>query len=86
MNEFDKKWESVEDRMKIVPGKDVFSALNVHLQSKYKIALSPIFVVESFSRDEVSPQISDLLHKLEEIRKEDAPEQPSFEFAPTMPE
>ena len=86
MNEFDKKWESVENRMKIVPGKEVFSALNAHLQSKYKIALSPISVVESFQRDEISPQIADLLRKLDEIRKEDAPDQPTLEFAPTGPE
>ena len=86
MNEFDKKWESVENRMKIVPGKEVFSALNAHLQSKYKIALSPIFVVESFLRDEISPQIADLLGKLDELRKEDAPDQPSLEFAPNAPE
>ena len=86
MNEFDKKWESVENRMKIVPGKEVFSALNAHLQSKYKIALSPIFVVESFLRDEISPKIADLLRKLDEIRKEDAPDQSSLEFAPATSE
>lgn len=83
MNEFDKKWESVENRMKIVPGKEVFSALNAHLQLKYKIALSPTFVVESFQRNEVSQEVADLLQKLDEIRKEDAPDQPSLEFTPT---
>lgn len=86
MNEFDKKWQSVENRMKIVPGKELISALNAHLQSKYKIALSPIFIVESFQRNEVSQQVADLLHKLDEIRKEDAPDQPSLEFAPNAAE
>ena len=85
MNEFDKKWESVENRMKIVPGKEVFSALNAHLQLKYKIALSPISVVESFLRDEISPQIAALLCKLDEIRKEDAPDQAALEFSPVVP-
>jgi hypothetical protein len=86
MNEFDKTWESVENRMKIVPGKELFSALNTHLQLKYKISLSPIFVVESFLRDEISPQIVELLRKLDGIRKEDAPDQTSLEFTPSMPE
>jgi len=86
MNEFDKKWESVEDRMKIVPGKEVFSALNAHLQTKYKIALSPRFVVDSFLRDEISPQIAALLQKIDEIRKEDAPDQDLLEFKPATPE
>lgn len=54
--------------MKIVPGKEVFSALNAHLQLKCKIALSPIFGVESFSRGEISPQLAALLCKLGEIR------------------
>ena len=86
MNEFDKKWESVETRMKIVPGKEVFSALNAHLQSKYKIALSPNFVAESFLRSEVCPQIVALLQKLDEIRKEDAPDQAALEFPPPVPD
>jgi hypothetical protein len=84
MNEFDKKWESVENRMKIVPGKEIFSALNAYLQPKYKIALNPIFVAESFSRDEISPQIAGLLYKLDEIRKEEASDQ--LEFTPVAPE
>lgn len=86
MNEFDKKWESVEDRMKMVPGKEVFSALNAYLQPKHKIALSPMFVAESFSRSEISPKIADLLCKLDEIRKEEAPDQASLEFTSPTPE
>jgi energy-coupling factor transporter ATP-binding protein EcfA2 len=86
MNDFDKKWESVEDRMEIVPGKEVFSALNAYLQAKYKIALNPIFVAESFSRSEISPQIVNLMCKLDEIRKEEAQDQTSLEFTPLIPE
>ncbi len=86
MNEFDKKWESVENRMKIVPGKEVLSALNAHLQLKYKIALSPIFVVASFLRGEISPQIAALLCKLDEIRKEETPDQAALEFAQAVPD
>ena len=85
MNEFDQKWSTVELRMKIVPGKEVFSALNAYLQTKYKISLNPIFVVESFQREEISPEVSDLLHKLEAIRKEDVPDQAALEFAPASP-
>jgi hypothetical protein len=83
MNEFDQKWSTVEQRMKIVPGKEVFSALNSHLQSKYKISLNPIFVVESFTREEINPHVVALLNKLDEIRKEDAPDQAALEFPQT---
>ena len=54
--------------MEIVPGKEVFSALNAHLQLKGKISLFPIFVVESFPRGEISPKLAALLCKLVEIR------------------
>ena len=66
--------------MKLVPGKEVFSALNAHLQSKYKISLNPIFVVESFTREEISQQVAALLQKLDALRKEDAPDQAALEF------
>jgi predicted ATP-dependent endonuclease of OLD family len=80
MNEFDGKWATVDGRMKIVPGKEVFSALNVYLQAKYKISLNPIFVVESFNREEINPNIIILLNKLDEIRKQNAPDQTALEF------
>ena len=82
MNEFDQKWSTVELRMKIVPGKEIFSALNAHLQTKYKISLNPIFVAESFLRDEINPEVSELLQKIETIRKEEVPDQAALEFAP----
>jgi hypothetical protein len=80
MNDFDEKWKSAENRMKIVPGKEIFSALNAHLQKKYNITLSPIAVIESFSRNEIGQSIVDLLNKLNEIRKEDAADQVSLEL------
>jgi hypothetical protein len=86
MNEFDQRWESTEGRMKMVPGKELFSALNEHLQLTYKIALSPLLIVESFSRSEVCPQLVDLLRRLDDLRKEEAPDQPSLDFAPSVSE
>jgi hypothetical protein len=81
MNDFDEKWATTEGRMKMVPGKELLSALNAHLQRTQKIALSPLLVVESFSRAEICPQLAQLLRKLDELRKEEVPDQPSFEFA-----
>jgi hypothetical protein len=82
MNEFDQKWASPEGRMAMVPGKEIFSALNSHLQQAHRIALSPIVVVGCFLRDEVCPQLLALLLKLDELRTAEVPEQPSLEFAP----
>ena len=85
MNEFDKKWASTEGRMAMVPGKELFSVLNAHLQQSHRIALSPILVVESFLRDEVFPEITILLKKLDQLRTQEVPEQPSLEFTPALP-
>jgi len=85
MNEFDQKWANTEGRMTMVPGKELFSELNTYLQQTHKIALSPIIVVESFLRDEICPEVVALVHKLDALRKEEVPDQPSVEFPPASP-
>jgi hypothetical protein len=57
-----------EERMKLVPGKDLFSALNAHLQKTYQVTLSNRAVVDSFARNEIWPEVGDLLKKLDELR------------------
>jgi len=65
--------------------KELFSELNTYLQQTHKIALSPIIVVESFLRDEICPEVVALVHKLDALRKEEVPDQPSVEFPPASP-
>lgn len=81
MDEFDRRWSSPEGRMAMVPGKELLSAWNVHLQQAYHIALSPAAVVDSFLRDEICPEVVALLQKLDQLRATDMPEQSSLEFA-----
>jgi energy-coupling factor transporter ATP-binding protein EcfA2 len=83
MNEFDQKWASAAGRMAMVPGKELFSVLNAYLQQAHRIALSPISVVEAFLRDEVFPELATLLQKLDQLRAEEVPEQPSQQFTPS---
>jgi hypothetical protein len=64
--------------------KELLSALNAHLQQVHGISLSPIIIVESFLRDEVCPQLANLLRKLDQLRTEEASEQPSLEFSPAL--
>lgn len=86
MNEFDLKWASTEGRMAMVPGKELFSALNGYLQHNHGIALSPIIVADSFLRDEVYPNLLALLGKLDELRTAAVQDQASLEFAsPSQP-
>jgi energy-coupling factor transporter ATP-binding protein EcfA2 len=74
MNEFDQRWANPEGRMSMVPGKELLSALNAHLQQAHRIALSPVSIVESFLGGEVCPQLATLLQKLDQLRTEEVPE------------
>ena len=63
MNEFDSQWTVFETRMSLVPGKEVLSLLNHHLQTTYHCALTTGAIIDSFSRLDVCPEISALLKK-----------------------
>jgi energy-coupling factor transporter ATP-binding protein EcfA2 len=80
MDEFDAKWGQVGTRMRLVPGKELLSALNAYLQNSLKIAVSASALADSFGRDEMPPPLLELLHKLDEMRSAEIPEQPSLPF------
>jgi len=82
MNDFDQKWGCVDSRMRLVPGKEVFTELNGYLQSSYKISLSANFVAALFMREDVWPPLANLLHKLDEMRNAEILDQPSIPFEP----
>jgi hypothetical protein len=80
MNEFDIKWAEFGSRMKLVAGKELFTALNAHLQTTAKVSISASSVVEMFAPAEITGSLYNLLHKLNEMCAIDVPEQPSFMF------
>ena len=80
MTEFDEKWRNLESRMRLVPGKELLSELNTYLQGSVKVAVSPSALVESFTRDEIPPELAELLAKLDGLRKAEIPEQPPLPF------
>ena len=70
LEEFDKLWSNMKTRLDIVPGKDLLSSLNEHLQDKYSISLTTSFIVNVIKKDEVPSEIVKLLEKLDEFRNE----------------
>ena len=70
INEFNTKWEDMNSRLEIVPGKEVMSLLNIHLQAKYQISLTPAMIINSMRREEVDPGMIDLMERLERFRSE----------------
>lgn len=68
MNDFDEKWSRFEERMKLVPGKDVISSLNNRLQAMGCSAITHFAIIDSMKRDEVPVTISNLMKKLQDMR------------------
>ncbi len=68
MNEFDQTWNSFDGRIKLVPGKEMLSALNRELQSLYTCAVTPGAIVSAFKVSEVAQTLTDLLAKLDLLR------------------
>ncbi len=67
MDEFDRAWSAFEDRMKIIPGKEVLSLLNEFLQREHACALTPGSIVESFQKQDVFQDVQKLIAKLQEL-------------------
>ncbi len=61
---FDKKWEDIDKRVEIVPGKRVFSDLNAFLQENYGFNLTPIMVMNSMRADEIPDDLASFIRRL----------------------
>ena len=80
MNEFDQKWGRIDTRMRLVPGKELLSALNGYLQDSLKTAVSANALVEAFTRSDIAQPLIELLEKLDEMRRTEIPEQSPLPF------
>ena len=72
MREFDLKWKDTTLRLLLVPGKEVISILNTYLQSLYGITITPSLIVDSFTPEQVSPEMKSLIDGLNEFRTQQA--------------
>jgi hypothetical protein len=66
---FDTKWSNLEERIRIMPGKDFLSRINELLQNKYGINLSKANIISNFNKDDVPDEIVELIGRIEEFRK-----------------
>ena len=69
LKEFEDAWETLNGRLKIVPGKEVLSLLNQHLQEEYGISISIKFIIDCYSLNEIPEDIHNLIISLEDFRK-----------------
>lgn len=65
---FEKGWNHIDTRVGLVPGKDVLSRLNRHLQETYGVNLTARMIVAEMAPDEVPRDLVRLLRDLEHFR------------------
>ena len=65
---FERKWDTIEDRLKIVPGKEVLSAFRERIQYLYGISISNYKIIDEFKKVEVPEEMNNLIKMLEKFR------------------
>jgi predicted ATP-dependent endonuclease of OLD family len=65
---FENKWESLDTRMEIVPGKDILRELRTYASEKWSITLTDIRIIDEFSAQEIPTDLRELLFMLDKFR------------------
>ena len=66
---FEDKWENLEARMCIVPGKNVLARLREEVSQLYGVSLTDHRIVSEFAREEVPTDLRELLEGLDRYRQ-----------------
>lgn len=64
---FEDRWSSLQSRLAMVPGKEVFAQLNGFLMREYGISLSLGAVARTFRPNEIPQEMVDLVNRVEEF-------------------
>lgn len=65
---FDEEWDDVNTRMCIVHGKDTLAALRGRLQEDFGVTLTDARIIDSFSKPDIPPDLTELIEKLDAFR------------------
>lgn len=66
---FDVKWAAVQTRIELVPGKEVLSRLNAHLQATCGISVTPTLIIDAMATSEVPEEMQLLVQSLDNFAK-----------------
>jgi hypothetical protein len=64
LNDFESAWQSLESRLRVVPGKDALSYLNQRLQQDYSISVTATGVIDAMTPAEVPAEMKTLVGDL----------------------
>ena len=68
LKEFEQQWIDLNQRLKIIPGKDFLSVLNSKLQENYKVTITASNIINSLRKDEVPEELLLLVEEIEKFR------------------
>ena len=68
MTQYETEWSRDEERLSLVPGKEVLAALNTHLQDNYGITITSSLIIDSFTRSEIPHDMVALIEQIECFR------------------
>ncbi len=74
IKEFDAKWNDIESRMEIVPGKDVLRRVREICQKEFSINLTDNRIIDEIHKNEIPSNLMELIEKIETYRKHVRPE------------
>jgi energy-coupling factor transporter ATP-binding protein EcfA2 len=65
---FKEKWQKLETRLEIVPGKQILSLLRSHIDNKWSVNLTDYKIIDEFRKEDIPTDLITLLHQLDEYR------------------
>jgi hypothetical protein len=65
---FDQRWEDLDSRLRIVPGKDVLHKFRDVVQQRWQVNLTDIRIIDEFRPEEISEDLRSFLAALESFR------------------
>ncbi|OFY87922.1 MAG: hypothetical protein A3F72_09165 [Bacteroidetes bacterium RIFCSPLOWO2_12_FULL_35_15] len=69
LREFEQQWNDLNERLKILPGKDFLSELNMYLQNELKITITQSNIINSLQQISVPSELKDIIEKIDCFRK-----------------
>lgn len=67
--DFDSMWENLNTRLNIVPGREILSRLNAHLQKTYGVTITSNLIIECMSEAEIPNEMKMVIFKLNDFAK-----------------
>lgn len=71
MEEYDAEWIVLEKRLRLVPGKETFAAMNTYLQENVGVTLTSTLVIDSFKKENIDPELVELFDAISKFTRED---------------